>query len=394
MSNTQTSSQPALDPKVSDDPQAIYNTLINFFSTHACSVLELEILPSFHSTPSQSTAILHDGLSLAVTKKALVRAFLVAREVFLSRPSLTSTSDASTDRKKSILEVLAATKTILLYDPEHLSAANWRKRYLTFRETRGNEKDEVQGRLRRAVEEEMKWTQSLVTSPLNKHAKSPTLWFHRLWLVKNYHSLILHPDPAAADALTAPLSTAPITLPPLLHRSKTPPGRDAVLAFLQTEIDIILQAAAQHKANYHAFHYGRRLLAFLSQSSPSQERSRADNEKSADKERGSFWFTYRELGELVEVVRRWCFAHPRDVSGWGFLACLLTNRGAGGDGEPGEEGERDEEGEGEDDGHDGGAEWKGVRAGVVAQTRGFVQALGWTGDSVAWFLREMDRVGT
>ena len=71
---------------------------------------------------------------------------------------------------------------------------------------------------------------------------------------------------------------------------------------------------------------------------------------------------------MVEQLRRWCFAHPRDASGWGFLAFLLRRDGLVMDSEKRE----------------------GLIGKVSHQTRDFVAALGWKGESVEWFLRAMD----
>lgn len=46
-------------------------------------------------------------------------------------------------------------------------------------------------------------------------------------------------------------------------------------------------------------------------------------------------------GEVLEAVTKWCFLHPRDVSGWAFVVFLLREKeggrgeGGGGEGEGG-----------------------------------------------------------
>ncbi|MCJ1388775.1 hypothetical protein MMC18_001625 [Xylographa bjoerkii] len=313
-------------PNPPDSPEAIYTTLTTLLHTHRLSTLELEILPST-STP---TPILHDGLSLAISKKALIHTFLIARQLFLS-----TASSPQTPNPQHTPDLRSATKILLLYDPEHLSAANWRKRHLSHlaRSNSPGQEENACGQhipdseLRRAVYEEWAFLTSLLTSPLHRHAKSPTLWWHRCWLVRNYVEYLLPYDPVV-DGSASGVVTAP----------------SGLSLFLSAEMDVVLLAAERHRANYHAFHYGRRLLALHP-----GVLSGKDGE------------------EVVEKVRKWCFAHPRDVSGWGFLAFLLS--------------------------HDGlmanGVERTCLMGTASLKVQEFVVALEWKGESVEWFLREM-----
>jgi len=334
---------PSQEPPPSS-PKTLYATLTAFLSTHALSTLSLEILPSSHP-PS----ILQDGLNLAIPKKALVQCFLIARQTLLSAPltplQLHNHNHITPDN--SAVEL--ATKIILLHDPEHLSAANWRKKLLTAlthksaptsHEAQPKEKDGARERYQLSIKAEQAFTTSLLTSPLPKHPKSPTLWSHRYWLIKNHLS----------EILSLP--------PPTTHDPPKSVSQMSIDDFIHSELTTILAAASRHKANYHAFHYGRRLLSLLS-SSPAHPTLPHTS-----------LLSIAELEALAEEVRKWCLAHPRDISGWGFLAWLLRW---------GVEGKEETE-----DTH-----WRNVVDGEVEKVEEFVRRVGWKGASVEWFLREM-----
>ncbi|MCJ1315370.1 hypothetical protein MMC15_000689 [Xylographa vitiligo] len=322
------SSHPPETPESAPSPQSppsTYTTLTTHLHTHRLCVLSLEILPSTFPIP-----ILHDNLNLGISKRALISSFLTARDIFLS-PARNPNAPLSPPAD-------LATKVLLLYDPEHLSAANWRKRRLCHlgsvngSSQRQNvcDEDARASELHNAVSEEWAFTTSLLTSPLHRHAKSSTLWWHRCWLVRNYIEHLLPHDPVAKRSASQESSST-----------------DGLAALLSAETDVVLQAAERHNANYHAFHYGRRVLSLHT----------------------GVWSC--EDGErVVEKVRRWCFAHPRDGSGWGFLAFLIRH-----DGLVMDCGKR-----------------KCLIGNVSRQTRDFVTALGWKGESVEWFLREMNDV--
>ncbi|MCJ1283561.1 hypothetical protein MMC26_002892 [Xylographa opegraphella] len=323
--------EPSHPAETSASPESIYTTLTTHLHTHRLSTLSLEILPPTSPTPLQ-----HDALHLGITRHALTQTFLTARTIFLSQPS---SSSSPAPPPSPALE--PATKILLLHDPEHLSAANWRKRRIChLHEQCTAAGDDTTGAeqllllLRRAVREEWAFVTSLLTSPLHRHAKSPTLWWQRCWLARHHIAHLLPQAPPQDGPSPARAHTTPLT------------------TFLRAEIDVILQAAEQHRANYHAFHYGRRVL------------------RQCAGARGT-----EEGAGVVEKVRRWCFAHPRDGSGWGFLAFLVRREGLVRGG-----GEREEEEE----------EGEAVVDRVRRQTREFVAALGWKGESVEWFLREVD----
>jgi len=310
--------------------ETLYATLTAFLSTNASSTLSLEVLPSSHPT------ILQDGLNLAIPKKALIQCFLIARKTFLSNSADTPSIDL-------------ATKVLLLYDPEHLSAANWRKRNITAlavdwtpasKHAQSTWEEDRRMQHQQALHADLTFTTTLLTSPLPKHPKSPTLWSHRHWLISNHLPSVLSSPPP-------PTSTLPITPPP------APTNLSPISIFIHSELTTILTAASRHRANYHAFHYGRCLISSL----PSPRTNCHPQPLMG-----------ADLEALVEKVRKWCLAHPRDISGWGFLVWLLRW------------------------GVDGEARWRSVVDGNMEKVEEFVQAVGWKGASVEWFLREVGQL--
>ena len=113
-------------------------------------------------------------------------------------------------------------------------------------------------------------------------------------------------------------------------------GREA--AFVKEEMGVVLRAAEKKMGNYHAFMYARRVVEMSSEDVIGKD--------------------------VVERIKGWCLAHPRDVSAWAFLAFLLTRQGV--------------------ISVVGGEELvRNVREAVEE----FVQRVGWEGESIAGFLR-------
>ncbi|KAK2027454.1 hypothetical protein LX32DRAFT_640937 [Colletotrichum zoysiae] len=209
--------------------------------------LEIEILsPSHPLGPAEH--LLRDENAVAVPKLRLAQAFLFARQIF---------------QKKLAGEVigidllLAATSVMLLMDPEHLTASNTRKRLLLDAISAG---DDARERLARE-----KWfVDSLLTSRLHRHTKSPTLWSHRRWLMGQCR-----------------LAGLPVAV--------------------QQDIEsIVMVAGERHPRNYYAWTHARWLTrTFLGDADP------------------------EELSSLIQSVKSWSFRHHVDVSGWSFLAHLM-----------------------------------------------------------------------
>lgn len=118
----------------------------------------------------------------------------------------------------------------------------------------------------------------------------------------------------------------------------------------------MMRAGDRHPRNYYAWNYARRLFRFLS------------SEGSRDAATGPTVTT----AETTERVQRWCFQHPRDISGWTVLAFLLEQHA------------RDQGLSGKDD-----EDVDRLRRKVAVETEGWVRKFAWEGESVVWFLRTM-----
>jgi protein prenyltransferase alpha subunit repeat containing protein 1 len=227
--------------------------------------LEIELLGKSHPLPPGSR-LLVDGNSIAIPKKTLVSAFLFARSRFASFPS-----NVSADDEQVIMDTSAI---MLLMDAENLTAANARKRVLLATSARN------QGEAELLLAQEMKLMDSLLTSPLHRHTKSPTLWNHRKWLVQS-------------------------------HLWK---GANSAALNLQHEMrNVVVQAAARHSRNYYAWSYMRWYVS---------EAEKTDAANSTGMDRDERW--PKMLLSLAHETRDWCLKHPDDISGWSFLFHLLV----------------------------------------------------------------------
>lgn len=160
---------------------------------------------------------------------------------------------------------------LLLFDPEYLTAANHRKRHLVqLKKHESLELEEV-------VKHEVAFLNSILTSPLHRQTKSPTLWYHRYWLLSKFRSEWL-----------ASVS-------------------DDLQHLVKEEIRIVGKSGERHANNYYAWQYLRRLMSDLS---------------------CDFWHKHPGVfGGIMgwqDGVCAWCLAHPSDISGWSFLVYLLS----------------------------------------------------------------------
>ncbi|KAJ8132148.1 hypothetical protein O1611_g1470 [Lasiodiplodia mahajangana] len=154
-----------------EDPRPAYHDLSRLFTNLPESgLLEIEFLGQSHQL-EPGVNYLQDGNAIAIPKLRLVQAFFVARQIlheYLHKADRIITND-----------VVAATSVLLLMDPEHLTAANVRKRAVS-----------VSGTLTQAtLKRELQFVDTLLTARLHRHTKSPTLWSHRRWLVATCWSL-------------------------------------------------------------------------------------------------------------------------------------------------------------------------------------------------------------
>lgn len=208
-------------------------------------ILEIEILSSSHFHPSTPPTLLHDAEAnaIGIPKALLIAAFRHALGIlaldFRSPAVARSVIDGEKAAQNEENEVLTATLPVLLLTPEHITAANIRKRHLRSLYTNvtcssisqaRRRLDQGQGQGQHASSHpseqpphpqpqsqqeqeqqqqhyssenenasksrsdeftaaltfELNLLTSLLTSPLHKHAKSPTLWAHRRWVLVTF----------------------------------------------------------------------------------------------------------------------------------------------------------------------------------------------------------------
>ena len=262
----------ALDPEIlqsipDDDPRTVYKAIVEALSTRTEGHLEIEFLGKSHPLPPGCNALI-DGDSIAIPKAKLVQAFVVARKLFVELVAEDSNSQDSALRD--------ATAVILLMDPEHLTAANARKRIIQRAKENIGRSNGSTEELETILAAELLFIDSYLTSRLHRHTKSPTLWAHRRWVlevVKNVHKL----------------------------------SDREVFTYLTT---IVMVSAERHPRNYYAWSHMRWLLQEFHSNNTLPEHvpqvTAFDNSK------------------LLSVVKAWCLAHPGDTSGYSFLLFCLS----------------------------------------------------------------------
>ncbi|KAI6092696.1 hypothetical protein F4821DRAFT_223047 [Hypoxylon rubiginosum] len=227
-----------------DDSNKVFgdiSTLLTDLPTES-GLLEIEFLGKEYPL-APGTSYLRDGLAVGIPKLRLAQAFFVARQILQNRLDGGSVPHN---------EMLAATAVLLLMDPEHLTAANIRKRLLVSAlERSGPDKS--------ALRQEKQFVDSLVTSRLHRHTKSPTLWSHRRWL---FHLFAAH----------------------------------GISIDIQHDIkSIVMIAGERHPRNYTAWHHARILLGHYPKAA--------------------------EL--VAIDVKEFCLRNHTDISGWSFLSYAI-----------------------------------------------------------------------
>lgn len=231
-----------------EEVRAIFNDIANVLCPTIPTILEIEFLGKSHPLPPGSNVQV-DGNSIALSKGKLVHAFLYARALFFDK------LQPCPHEKEA--DLLRATAIILLMDAEHLTAANARKRVLM------NAKSGVQTQYKAALQREMLFVDSYLTSRLHRHTKSPTIWSHRRWLLERQQEAGLHLD-------------------------------------LSLHLKTILTAAERHPRNYYAWLHLRWLV----------------QQNSMDLVVGS---------NILGIVKDWALKHPSDTSGFSFLQFYLDH---------------------------------------------------------------------
>ncbi|KZZ94959.1 Protein prenyltransferase [Moelleriella libera RCEF 2490] len=249
----------ALDPAVKKalkqgNHQDVFEAVLALFAhRHDGGYLEIEILPSSH-TLEPGTYILRDGPFVAVPKLRLVQAFIHARQIL--NAYLANGHDVD------VVAVQRATAALLLMDSEHLTAANTRKRLVA-----GGLLPDAVRRRAEILQDELYFVNSLLSSRLHRHTKSPVLWNHKRWLLRQ--------------------------------------------AGVQVDVshefrEVVLVAAERHPRNYYAWTYARDLVA------------RHQMASSPEDEGPTFVQT-----TIFPLVRTWCRFHHQDISGWSFMLSLV-----------------------------------------------------------------------
>lgn len=238
------------------DPTAAYEAISKALTKPGDQhgeLLEVEILGKSHPL-EPGTFLLQDGNAIAVSKYGLVQAFFVARKILQSHLGAGSTLPAD--------GLLAVTSVMLLMDPEHLTAANARKKLIVSAGVTSEE------RLLEAIERDRFFIDSLLTSRLHRHTKSPTLWSHRRWLVET-----------AAR-----------------HGDQHNVGESLE--------KVVMVAGQRHPRNYYAWCHARWLI---------------NNMPVGQDDQNSL-----VLKKLLEATRKWCFRNHTDISGWSYMYFLLS----------------------------------------------------------------------
>ncbi len=218
-----------------------YALIAEAFEQGRGQLVEIDILPTDFPLDSHSASpVLQEGRSIGIRKDGLIRAVPEARQHLLSRNQHAPGRCSSCAQ----LNLLKPSLILLLFDPEHLTAANARKRHLL---ARSSGLDYEPDALREDVSAELTLLESLCTSPLHRHSKSITLFSHRRWVVRTFHRL-MYEEPVGEGAADAACNTNP---------SRT------WQTFCQRELDMVLRAGARHPKNYVAFSYLRWLLRFV-----------------------------------------------------------------------------------------------------------------------------------
>ncbi|KAK3293450.1 uncharacterized protein B0H64DRAFT_213658 [Chaetomium fimeti] len=225
-------------------PLEAYQAITHALAPPDDGLLEIEILGKTHFL-EEGQYVVRDGRAIGISKLGLVQAFMVARQRL--REHIDGIKPQTAD------EVLATTGLILLFDPEYLTAANSRKRVI-------QAEISSSGAARSSLEKEKRFLDSLLTSRLHRHTKSPTLWSHRRWLITTLTSVNMPVD---------------------------------ILGDIR---DVVFVAGERHSRNYYAWCHARFLVGL-----------RRDNP-----------------AETLAAVQGWCFQHHTDISGWSFLSFLLN----------------------------------------------------------------------
>jgi hypothetical protein len=185
-------------------------------------------------------------------------------------------------------EIMNSTTIILLLDAEHLTAANSRKRILLEKKLHFERLNDAESAAK-LFWDELVFSQSFLTSPLHRHTKSPTLWSHRRWTVKELRRTIDE-------------TMRPTIFGQSISKCK---ALDESWALAELE-QVVMKAAERHPRNYYSWSYARWLV---------------DSEFDC---RASSLAAQSWLVSAEKNVHSWCLKHHSDISGWSFLLYLFS----------------------------------------------------------------------
>lgn len=232
--------------------EKIYQDIAEALTQRLEEPLDIELLGPSHPLEPDIN-FLQDENAIAIPKLRLVQAFIPAYQklqIFTSQRDICKRSK----------ELLDATAVLLLMDPENLTAVNIRKQLQSVQCLDPDPEDETE-----VLDKELYFTDSLLTSRLHRHTKSPTLWNHRRWIMKCFKELNEKK-----------------------HRC---------LDFSK-HFKVIFVSGERHPRNYYAWCHARYLIT-------------------------TFDPDLLHLATILEDTKKWCFNHHDDVSGWMFLMFLL-----------------------------------------------------------------------
>ncbi|KAJ6788675.1 hypothetical protein PWT90_04984 [Aphanocladium album] len=311
----------ALDPKIKEalnrgEHAHIYQCVADVLSTREQELLDIEVLGPSHVLPAE-TYVLREGNAIAIPKFNILRAFLPAYQIFKEHLG---------GEHVAAEELLRATSVILLLDPEHMTAANARKRYIKRTKEQNSDKfDSI-------VKKELYFIDSLLTSRLHRHTKSPTLWGHRQWLLEL--GRLSQQQPTVDD--------------------------DRLATALK---ELIFVSAERHPRNYYAWCHARYLLGLGGRTSQGRGDSSHGDEQGQQQQQQQQQRDTAALDIITERVKKWCFSHHHDTSGWSFLMVLIEQ-------------------------HQQEAR-AAVASALFSETLHLAEAYSWRGESVWYFLRTM-----
>ena len=347
----------------------IYNSLINLLhpSPPLSQILELDILPS-----SYPSTLYSSPPSLALPKPLLASLFVTAHAEFFTHitsrkrsyrsiedegiqerlgdgGSPTDESSQSGDGSRYIA-ALRATRVLLLWDPNHITAANFRKRHLlscsqsreatipNCSQSTTYAPADPAATFRSLLHSELSFLTSLFTSPLPKAPKASTLWANRLWLLRSFLEDVLvlsqqeqvnrtepevdFPGKSADEGADAnPEAKSAVMGSKSLQKGEASLSstKSALQDLYTIELQIVMRAADRHPRNFYAWGYARALFTYLINlsftPSPSPNKETPPN--------NSPILSISLALSALPRTHSWCMTHPRDISGWTFLVFLI-----------------------------------------------------------------------